>query len=216
MSSVHFAADRPERPEDSPNRRDFLYVATACFGVVGTVAALWPLIDQMRPDASELAAGGPVDVDVSKISPGQQVTIRWRGKPVFIIDRPDAALKTLRDAALLGQLSDPDSTVEQQPNYARNWSRAVNPRYAVLVGVCTHLGCIPLFQPQADPGRQWFGGYFCPCHGSKYDLAGRVYRNVPAPYNLPVPPYHFTSPTNLRIGENPPGETFDFNSIVQV
>ncbi|MEP9373681.1 ubiquinol-cytochrome c reductase iron-sulfur subunit [Mesorhizobium sp. KR1-2] len=216
MSSVHFAADRPERPHDNPNRRDFLYIATACFGVVGTGAALWPFIDQMRPDASALAAGGPVDVDVSKIGPGQQVTVRWRGTPVFIIDRPDAALKTLQDPILVAMLSDPDSTVEQQPPYARNWSRSVNPRYAVLVGVCTHLGCIPLFQPQADPSREWFGGYFCPCHGSKYDLAGRVYNHVPAPYNLPVPPYHFTSPTNLRIGENPPGESFDFSSIVQV
>ncbi|MEP9398889.1 ubiquinol-cytochrome c reductase iron-sulfur subunit [Mesorhizobium sp. KR2-14] len=217
MSNVHSAADHPARSQrQSPDRRDFLYIATACAGVVGAAAALWPFIDQMNPDASARASGGPIDVDVSKIAPDQQITVRWRGMPVFISDRPAAALQTLRNADLLAELSDPDSTVNQQPPYATNWSRSANPRYAVLVGVCTHLGCIPVFRPEAEPGNVWFGGYFCPCHGSKYDLAGRVFKNVPAPYNLPVPPYHFTSETNLRIGENPPGEPFDFSSIRQV
>jgi ubiquinol-cytochrome c reductase iron-sulfur subunit len=122
----------------------------------------------------------------------------------------------LRTPALLATLSDPDSDVTQQPPYAKNWSRSVNPKYAVLIGICTHLGCIPQFRPEVDASTAWPGGYFCPCHGSKYDLAGRVYKGVPAPYNLPVPPYRFTTETSLRIGENPPGSTFDFSTIVQM
>jgi ubiquinol-cytochrome c reductase iron-sulfur subunit len=214
MYTTNFVSGRP-LPATS-DRRDFLYIATACFAVVGTGAVLWPLIDNMRPDASTLASGGPVDIDISRLGEGQQVTVRWRGKPVFIINRPDAALQALKNPQLIGHLSDPDSEVLQQPPYAKNWARASNPRFAVLVGVCTHLGCIPQFQPVPDPSRDWPGGLFCPCHGSKYDLAGRVFKNVPAPYNLPVPPYHFISDTMLRIGENPPGESFDFSSIEQV
>lgn len=213
--SINFAAGKvPARSPDT--RRDFLYIATGCFAVVGAGATLWPMIDQMRPDQSVLASGGPVDVDVSKIAPGEQITIRWRGRPVFIVNRAAAALQELKNPSLIDVLRDPDSEVLQQPPYAKNWSRSSNPQYAVLVGVCTHLGCIPEFQPNADPQRAWPGGYFCPCHGSKYDLAGRVFKNVPAPYNLPVPPYHFTSATMLRVGENPPGESFDFSSIEQI
>lgn len=216
MSTTNFASGRPSPDPDKYSRRDFLYIATACFAAVGTGAVLWPMIDQMEPDAGALASGGPVDVDVSKIGAGQQITVRWRGKPVFIIDRPEAALQTLKNPELIARLSDPNSEVNQQPPYAKNWSRSTNPRYAVMVGVCTHLGCIPQFLPAADPATDWPGGYFCPCHGSKYDLAGRVFKNVPAPYNLPVPPYHFTSETMLRVGENPPGGSFDFSSIEQV
>jgi ubiquinol-cytochrome c reductase iron-sulfur subunit len=216
MPTTSLEPGQPLPHSDKYTRRDFLYIATASFAAVGAAAVLWPMIDQMEPDAGALASGGPVDVDVSKIGPGQQVTVRWRGKPVFIIDRPEAALQTLKSPELIARLSDPDSEVDQQPPYAKNWSRSVNPRYAVMVGVCTHLGCIPQFQPTADPATAWPGGYFCPCHGSKYDLAGRVFKNVPAPYNLPVPPYHFTSDTMLRVGENPPGGSFDFSSIEQV
>ncbi|WP_019172466.1 ubiquinol-cytochrome c reductase iron-sulfur subunit [Pseudaminobacter salicylatoxidans] len=214
--SVNFVADPPRSARPPVTRRDFLYIATGSFAVVGTAAALWPMIDQMRPDEGVLASGGPVEVDVSKIGPGEQITVRWRGRPVFIINRAADALKELKNPSLLARLRDPDSQVPQQPPYARNWSRSSNPQYAVLVGVCTHLGCIPEFQPAADPQRAWPGGYFCPCHGSKYDLAGRVFKNVPAPYNLPVPPYHFTSATMLKIGENPPGVSFDFSSIQQI
>jgi ubiquinol-cytochrome c reductase iron-sulfur subunit len=180
---------------------------------------LWPFIDQMEPDASTLAAGAPVDVDVSKIEPGQQIVVLWRGAPILLVNRPDPALKTLQENVLVDQLSDPNSSVDQQPKYAQNWHRSIDPKYAVLVGICTHLGCIPQFFPNpspSDPVANWLGGYFCPCHGSKYDLAGRVFRGVPAPYNLPVPPYRMVDDKTLRIGENPPGESFDLNSVVQM
>lgn len=204
----------PAAPEAS--RRDFLYIATGCFAAVGAAAALWPFVDQMEPDAAALASGAPIDVDLSTVAPGQQITVMWRGKPVLIVNRPQAALDVLRGPTLIARLSDPNSQVRQQPPYAQNWSRSVEPTYAVLVGICTHLGCIPQFRPEVDASTGWPGGYFCPCHGSKYDLAGRVYTGVPAPYNLPVPPYRFTSKTQLRIGENPPGATFDLSDIVQM
>jgi ubiquinol-cytochrome c reductase iron-sulfur subunit len=202
-----------------PTRRDFLYVMTGAVGTAAVVAAIWPLVDQMNPDASTLAAGGPVDVDLTKVSPGQQIMVQWRGKPIFIVHRTPAALKTLQNPQLLSELADPDSAQRQQPPYADNWHRSSKPETLVLVGICTHLGCIPKFLPDpnaSDPAPNWLGGYFCPCHGSKYDLAGRVFKGVPAPYNLPVPPYHFANDSSLRIGENPPGETFDFGSIQQV
>jgi ubiquinol-cytochrome c reductase iron-sulfur subunit len=205
--------------EANPSRRDFLYIATAAAGAVGTAAALVPLVDQMNPDASTLAQGGPLDVDLSQVQLGQQIMVRWRSRPVVIVNRPQQALATLQDARLVDQLADPESTELQQPPYAANWHRSVKPEYAVLVGICTHLGCIPQFFPQPNanqPVANWPGGYFCPCHGSKYDLAGRVFKNVPAPYNLPVPPYRFISDTSIRIGENPPDVKFDFNSILQM
>ena|SRR5579871_477469 len=205
------------RPEAT--RRDFLYVATATVGALGAAATLVPLIDQMNPDASTIAAGGPVDVDLSPVGAGQQIVVQWRSHPVMIVNRPPPVLKMLQDPALLSRLRDPKSEELQQPPYAANWHRSVNPQYAVLVGICTHLGCIPLFRPQPDPKSpvaDWPGGYFCPCHGSLYDLAGRVFNGVPAPYNLPVPPYHFLSNTMIRIGENPENVTFKFESIEQI
>ena len=200
-------------------RRDFLFIATGAAATVGTIATIVPMIDQLEPDASTLAAGGPVDFDVSKLQPGQQAVVRWRSRPIFIVNRPPEAVKTLRDPKLLDRLSDSKSDALQQPPYARNWHRSIKPEYSVLVGICTHLGCIPLFYPDQSasvPAAQWLGGYFCPCHGSKYDLAGRVFNGVPAPYNLPVPPYHFISDTLLRIGENPPDVVWDFGSITQI
>ena len=202
-----------------PSRRDFLYLATATVVAVGAVATAWPLIDQMNPDADTLARGGPYDVDLSPLAPGQQIIVKWQEHPVFIVRRTPQELNRLRDPALLARLRDPDSDVAQQPAYAANWSRALNPEFLVLVGVCTHLGCIPKFFPDANSLQgvsNWPGGYFCPCHGSRYDLAGRVFEGVPAPYNLPVPPYHFPQGKTLRIGENPPGEVFDFGDIVQL
>ena len=200
-------------------RRDFLYIATAGFAGVGALAAMLPFIAQMNPDASTLAAGGPVDLDVSKIEPGEQVVVRWRERPIFVFRRTPETLKTLEDPKLLSQLSDPSSQQMQQPPYATNATRSLKPEYGVLVGICTHLGCIPMFYPSPSatvPVTNWLGGYFCPCHGSKYDPAGRVYSGVPAPYNLPVPPYNFVSDTTLRIGENPGGVTWDFGSIRQL
>jgi ubiquinol-cytochrome c reductase iron-sulfur subunit len=202
-----------------PTRRDFLYVATAAVGAFGAVAAAVPLIDQMNPDAATLAAGAPVDADLSHLQPGQQMAVRWRERPIFILNRPANVLQSLQDAKLIDELADPQSAQLQQPPYARNWHRSIKPEFAVLVGICTHLGCIPLFYPQPNagtPAANWPGGYFCPCHGSKYDLAGRVFKNVPAPYNLPVPPYTFVSDTTIRVGENPPNVSFDFSSIRQL
>ncbi len=202
-----------------PSRRDFLYLTTATVVAVGAVAAAWPLIDQMNPDADTLAHGGPFDVDLAPIAPGQQIVVKWREHPVFIVRRTPEALKGLRDPKLLARLRDPDSREMQQPVYAANWSRSLHPEYLVLVGVCTHLGCIPNYFPKVDSlagAADWPGGYFCPCHGSKYDLAGRVFEGVPAPYNLPVPPYNFPKPTTLRLGENPAGEVFDFGDVIQV
>jgi ubiquinol-cytochrome c reductase iron-sulfur subunit len=212
------SASRSQKNKE-PTRRDFLYIATATVGAVGAAAALVPLIDQMNPDTATLAAGGPVELDLSKVSPGQQVVVRWRSRPVFVINRPAKTLADLKTPALLDRLSDPQSQVHQQPPYAQNWHRSVKPEYGVLVGICTHLGCIPMFYPQpnaSQPTADWPGGYFCPCHGSKYDLAGRVFSGVPAPYNLPVPPYHFIGDSKIRIGENPKGVNFDFASIRQI
>jgi ubiquinol-cytochrome c reductase iron-sulfur subunit len=202
-----------------PNRRDFLYLATGMVAAVGAVSTAWPLIDQMNPDADTLAHGGPMDVDLSPLAPGQQIVVKWQEHPVFIVRRTPAALEKLRDPALLTKLRDPDSEARQQPPYAANWSRSVEPEFLVLVGVCTHLGCIPEFFPKPDSLQGvagWPGGYFCPCHGSRYDLAGRVFQGVPAPYNLPVPPYRFANPRTLRLGENPPGTSFDLGDVVQV
>ncbi len=211
------STDLPSAPE--PTRRDFLFVATAAVGGVGACATLWPLIDQMNPDAATQAAAQPINIDVSQIQPGQQVVALWSARPVFVVHRTQAALDTLQEPTLLARLSDPHSTAHQQPPYAVNWHRSIKPEFLVLVGVCTHLGCIPSYMPKPDPGNpapNWLGGYLCPCHGSKYDLAGRVFLNVPAPYNLPVPPYHFPDDKTLRVGENPAGSNFDFDSILQV
>jgi len=214
-------AHAPSRPEHPPQatRRDFLYIATASVAAVGAAGALVPLVAQMNPDAATLAAGGPIELDLSRVQPGQQVQLRWRSRPIFVINRTPAALKMLQSPELTAQLADPQSQNLQQPSYAQNWHRSVKPEYGVLVGICTHLGCIPSFFPQPSttrPTSGWLGGYFCPCHGSKYDLAGRVYAGVPAPYNLPVPPYRFVGDKTIRIGENPKGETFDFGSIRQI
>jgi len=204
---------------EAVNRRDFLYVATGAVATIGAAATLVPMFSQMNPDASTLAAGGPVEFDVSKLAPGQQAVVRWRSRPIFVVNRPPDALKTLQDQSHLSLLADPDSDEIQQPPYAKNWHRSVKPELSVLVGICTHLGCIPLFYPnpsQTLPTAGWQGGYFCPCHGSKYDLAGRVFHGVPAPYNLPVPPYRFVNDTTLRIGENPENVTWSFESIAQL
>jgi len=203
----------------NPSRRDFLYIATAAVGAVGAAATLVPLVDQMNPDASTLAAGGPVDLDVSKIEEGGQVVVYWRQRPIFVFHRSKDTLTMLQSSQDTSQLADPNSAQVQQPPYATNWHRSVKPEYGVLIGICTHLGCIPLFYPSPSattPVSNWPGGYFCPCHGSKYDGAGRVFSGVPAPYNLPVPPYHFVNDTTIRIGENPSDSTWNFDSIRQL
>jgi ubiquinol-cytochrome c reductase iron-sulfur subunit len=217
MGSESSVSTNPASAETT--RRDFLYIATATVGVVGAAATLFPLIDQMNPDAATLAAGAPVEFDVSKVELGQQIVVRWRERPIFIINRTPQVLQTLQSSELLAKLADPNSRERQQPPYADNWHRSIKPEYSVLVGICTHLGCIPMFEPlpnATQPAANWLGGYFCPCHGSKYDLAGRVFSGVPAPYNLPVPPYTFVNNTTIRIGENPPDVKFDFSTIRQI
>jgi ubiquinol-cytochrome c reductase iron-sulfur subunit len=202
---------------DMGSRRDFLQIAATAVAGIGAAVACWPLIDSMNASQDTLAAGAPLDVDLTHVQPGQQIVVLWRSRPIFIVNRTPAELKTLQEPQLEGQLRDPGSEALQQPPYAQNWHRSIKPEFAVLVGICTHLGCIPEFKP--NPGEVqagWPGGYFCPCHGSKYDLAGRVYAGVPAPYNLPVPPYNFVSDKMVRIGENPPNQTFDLNSIEQL
>jgi ubiquinol-cytochrome c reductase iron-sulfur subunit len=203
---------------DSATRRDFLQIAAAALTGVGAAIAAWPLIDSMNAAKDTLAAGAPIDVDVSHLQPGQQIVVLWRSRPIFIVDRTPEELKALQESAVTSRLRDPDSTANQQPAYAQNWHRSIKPNLLVLVGICTHLGCVPEFMPApgGNLGADWPGGYFCPCHGSRYDLAGRVFAGVPAPYNLPVPPYNFVSDTVIRIGENPPGSNYDLNSIEQI
>jgi ubiquinol-cytochrome c reductase iron-sulfur subunit len=199
---------------DEASRRDFIHIAAAAAAAGAGAAALWPMIAQMNPSANTIAQGSPIAVDLSKIQAGQLITVMWQSKPMFIVHRTPAMLKRLTQPSLLGSLRDPDSTEMQQPSYARNWSRSIKPEYLVLVGVCTHLGCIPGFQPA--PGAiapTWPGGWLCPCHGSRYDLAGRVFDGSPAPLNLPVPPYSFASDTSIEIGRNPPAQSFSMSQI---
>lgn len=174
-------------PPATTNRRDFLYIATGTAAVVGTAATLWPFIDSMRPSA-DVGAIATIDVDLTSIEPGQRVTVKWRGKPVFIVHRTEALIAQARADDANPNLIDP----------APDSGRVERPEWLVLVGVCTHLGCIPLGQHDGDP-RGPFGGWFCPCHGSIYDSSGRV-RKGPAPRNLEVPPYAFLDDIRIRIG----------------
>lgn len=212
--SSHAVSSGPQ-----PRRRDLLSLVATAGAAIGVGAIIWPLVDSMNPSADVIAAGAPIDIDISKLAAGQQIVVLWRGAPMLIVNRTPEALKTLQQPNLLSRLADANSAVHQQPPYAENWHRSVKPEFAVLVGICTHLGCLPGYEPTPDPttpAPNWPGGYFCPCHGSKYDLAGRVYAGVPAPYNLPVPPYHFVNDKTLRVGENPPGTIFELTSVVQM
>lgn len=201
------------------SRRDFLNLVTLTATAIGVGAVAWPFIDYMDPARDTIAAGQPVDVDLSQIQPGQQIILLWREKPILVVNRTPAALKELQSKSMIDRLADPNSKVMQQPAYADNWHRSVKPEYAVLVGICTHLGCLPTYYPNPSktvPIADWPGGYLCPCHGSKYDLAGRVWQNVPAPFNLPVPPYNFVNDKTVRIGENPPNVSYSLADIVQI
>jgi len=189
--------------EANNGRRRFLTAATTVVGAVGTGFALVPFISSMQPSAKARAAGAPVRADISKIEPGQMIRVKWRGKPVWIVNRTPQMLEALPELDPL--LRDPESLEPQQPEYARNEYRSIKPEYAVLIGICTHLGCSPTYRPDVAPvdlGPEWLGGFFCPCHGSRFDLAGRVYKGVPAPLNLVVPPYRYLSDTEIVIGED--------------
>ncbi|MDA0830240.1 MAG: ubiquinol-cytochrome c reductase iron-sulfur subunit [Burkholderiales bacterium] len=185
-------------------QRRMLVVATGAVGAVGALAAISPLFVSMAPSERAKAAGAPVEVDLSKLEPGMLITEAWRGKPVWILHRTDEMLSKLGETAEL--VSDPDSKLPMQPDYAKNVERSIKPQYLVLVGICTHLGCSPTQKLEAGEasglGADWSGGFFCPCHGSKFDLAGRVYKGVPAPANLEVPPHQFLSDSRLLIGDD--------------
>src|SRR5882672_10614508 len=188
-------------------KRRFLVAATSVAGGVAGVAAAVPFVMSMSPSARARAAGAPVEVDISKVEPGMMITIEWRGKPVWIVHRTPEMLASL--PKIDSDVADPKSVVKQQPDYARNEARSIKPEYLVLVGICTHLGCSPSQKLQAGldsgMGSEWPGGFFCPCHGSKFDLAGRVFKGVPAPINLEVPPYAYLSDTRLIVGADSKG-----------
>jgi ubiquinol-cytochrome c reductase iron-sulfur subunit len=188
-------------------KRRFLTIATGVAGGVAGVAVAVPFVMSMNPSARARAAGAPVEVDISKIEPGMMITEEWRGKPVWIVRRTKEMLESLKD--LDKEVADPDSRMKMQPDYAKNEYRAIKAEYLVLVGICTHLGCSPSQKLAAGTesglGEGWKGGFFCPCHGSKFDLAGRVFKGVPAPANLEVPPYTYLSDTRLLIGQDSKG-----------
>ena len=178
-------------------RRRLLSKGLRIMTCLGAACALVPLFSSLKPTQKTLAASQPIDIDLSHLQPGQQMTIQWRGKPIWILHRTQAMIDVLLQNN--PDLRDPNSLVPQQPSYAQNAWRSLQPKYLVLVGICTHLGCIPEYY--AKDAELTAGGYYCPCHGSKFDLAGRVYKEVPAPINLEVPPYHFIDEHTLRIGE---------------
>lgn len=184
-------------------RRHFLLVATTVTGIAGAALTAVPFLASWKPSARAQALGAPVEQDISKLEPGAILKVNWRGQAIFIVRRTPEMLATLSNPDVLGRLRDPASTESEQPEYTQNDTRSLKPEYLILVGVCTHLGCAPLgrFEPQdAELGADWPGGFYCPCHGSKFDLAGRVFKDVPAPTNLRVPPYRFINDSVVQIG----------------
>ena len=183
------------------SRRRFLTAATSVIGGVGVAVAATPFIASWFPSTRTQALGAPVKIDVSKLELGAQLTVEWRGQPIWVIHRTEEMVNKL--PSLNNILRDPESEHDQQPSYAKNEWRSIKPSYLVLVGLCTHLGCVPMYRPDIGSIEPtWPGGFFCPCHGSKFDLAGRVFKGVPAPLNLLVPPYHFASETVIIVGED--------------
>jgi len=183
------------------NRRHFLTVATVVTGVTGAGLASIPFLGSLRPSARAQALGAPVEVPLGSIQPGEMVRVLWRGRLVFVLRRDEGMLTRLPDT--VAELRDPDSAVvDQQPDYAANETRSVKPEWLIVEGSCTHLGCAPLEDFEPRPVEGWGGGFFCPCHGSKFDLAGRVYKGVPAPTNMRVPPYRFVRDDLILIGQD--------------
>ncbi len=194
--------DDSDKPADLTRRR-FLTTGASAVGGIGTAVAAWPFVASMNPSAHARAVGAPVTVDLGKLKQGEMLREKWRGKPIWIVRRTQGMIDSLK--AGTGKLRDPGSIQPQQPDYAKNEHRSIKPEYLVLVGICTHLGCSPTFRPDQAPddlGSAWRGGFFCACHGSRFDLAGRVYKNVPAPKNLEVPPYRYTEDDRIVIGES--------------
>ena len=195
-----------DKPSMDPDRRKWL-IATTAVGGVGGAAALYPFVTSFEPSERAKAAGAAVEVDISGMKPDEMITVEWRGKPVWVIRRTPEQVAEL--AKLDGELADPNSLRDPAvytPKYAQNGYRSIKPEYLVVVGICTHLGCSPTPKMQAGPQpslpNDWPGGFFCPCHGSTFDLAGRVYKNKPAPDNLEVPPHMYLSDTKILIGDD--------------
>ena len=183
------------------SRRRVLIAATSAVGAVGVGFALVPFIASMNPSARARAAGAPVEADISKLEAGGLLRVKWRGKPIWVVNRTPEMLAAL--PTLDGELADPDSEVPQQPEYCKNSTRSIKPEFLVAIGICTHLGCSPTYRPDVAPedlGPAWKGGFFCPCHGSRFDLAARVYKGVPAPTNLVIPPHTYLSDTTILVG----------------
>ena len=186
------------------DKRRFLTAATSVVGAVGAGFVAVPFIASWMPSERAKNAGAPVEADISKIEEGRMVTFEWQSKPVWVVRRTQKMLDDLQK--IEENLRDPNSeNLAQQPEYAQNATRSRKPEILVLIGICTHLGCSPTYRPDiapADLGDDWLGGFFCPCHSSKFDMAGRVYQGVPAPSNLPVPPHHYLTDTTILIGED--------------
>jgi ubiquinol-cytochrome c reductase iron-sulfur subunit len=188
------------------DKRRFLIGATSVVAGVGAIAVATPFVMSLWPSEGAKAAGAPVEVDTSKIEPGMKINVKWRGKPIWLLNRTSAMLATL--PKMDDRVADPKSSVPHQPPYCKNETRSIKPNLWVAIGICTHLGCSPTFRPEvapADLGPEWLGGFFCPCHQSKFDLAGRVFKGVPAPTNLVIPPYKYLSDTLVVIGEDTKG-----------
>ena len=180
-----------------------LVAATSVVGAIGVGFALVPFIASMNPSAKARAAGAPVEADISKLEPGAMLRVKWRGKPVWIVHRTPEMLEAL--PTLDPELTDPNSEVPQQPEYCRNPTRSIKPEFLVAIGICTHLGCSPSFRPDVAPddlGPGWKGGFFCPCHGSRFDLAARVYKGAPAPTNLVIPIHTYLNDTTILVGQD--------------
>jgi ubiquinol-cytochrome c reductase iron-sulfur subunit len=187
-------------------KRQFLMAATGVVGGVAAGAAAVPFVASMLPSERAKAAGAPVEVDISQLAPGERMIVEWRGKPVWIMRRTPEMLEQIRKADAL--VADPQSAHSEQPAYAKNEFRAKKDEIGLMIGLCTHLGCSPQFksvEARGEMGQDWEGGFYCPCHGSKFDLAGRVFKGVPAPTNLPIPRYEFVSETRILVGEDRKG-----------
>ena len=182
------------------SRRRFLTAATSVVGGAGVVAVAVPFLASWNPSARAQSAGAPVQADISKLEAGAQIIVKWQGKPVWVVRRDEAAVAGLTDSKLTSLLRDAGSNESVQPVYAKNDTRSIKPEYLVVVGICTHLGCSPTYRPEIT--ADWMGGFFCPCHGSKFDFSGRVYSGVPAPTNLEIPPHRFVTDAVVLIGED--------------
>ncbi|MEH6472767.1 MAG: ubiquinol-cytochrome c reductase iron-sulfur subunit [Halopseudomonas sp.] len=191
-----------QKIKQTPSRRQLLTAATSVISGIGIGAAAFPFLASWQPSAKAKSAGAPVTVELAQLAAGKMKVAEWRGRPIYIVYRTDAMLKSLQQQEPL--LSDPDSVRPQQPAYISGPTRSIDDRYLIVTGVCTHLGCAPTYRPDVAPedlGSDWKGGFYCPCHGSKFDLAGRVFKGVPAPTNLVVPPHYYEGETRIIVGD---------------